>query len=48
MNCCFNCDIAFMGKDCPLCEAQKQIFHLQEEIESMADEIKQLESKLDE
>lgn len=35
MNYCSKCDIAYEERDCPLCEAKKDITSLEQEIERL-------------
>jgi len=35
MDYCGSCDIAYEGRDCPLCEAKKEIKSLEQEIERL-------------
>jgi len=35
INWCSSCDIAFDGRDCPLCKAKDEILFLEEEIRKL-------------
>ena len=38
MDYCGGCDIAYEGKNCPLCEAEKEIKRLEAEVEQLKKE----------
>ncbi len=39
MNYCKDCDIAYEEKDCPLCEAKKEIEELEKQIDDLNNQI---------
>jgi hypothetical protein len=39
MNYCGSCDIAYECRDCPLCEANKEIKSLEKRVEELEDQL---------
>jgi hypothetical protein len=46
MDYCGNCDIAYEGKDCPLCETMRTIEELNKELDKKGQKIGQLEDEI--
>lgn len=43
MNICYDCDIAFNEKDCPLCKVKEQLESVEDELAVAEERIKELE-----